>query len=95
MSDYQPPELAVDRIAAEWNRVFNPPLADAVEEPEAESAELEPVGKSSVIPSAGHTPGELTADQQKNLTKRKTNTEMLADMLANQNTAYQWYGPQH
>ncbi|MDV3129090.1 hypothetical protein M1247_29585 [Mycobacterium sp. 21AC1] len=91
MTDYQPPELAVDRIARIWAAAFPPP---EVEEP-SEEAEPEPLGKGNVVPSAGNSPGELTADQKKSLLRsNKSNNELLAELLDNQNTSYLWYGPQ-
>lgn len=74
-------------IAAKWAEAFEPV------EPEPEP-EPEPPGKGNVIPSAGQSP-EFTEDQRKALLKSgKTNNELLAELLAEQNAAYRWYGPQ-
>lgn len=85
---YEVPERAVDRIAAEWNRVFAP-----VEEPPTEPVEEpEPVGHGNVIPSAGHQP-ELTDERVKAITRSgKTNHELLAELLEQQRQGYTWYG---
>lgn len=51
----------VDAVAAKLAKLYEP--AEPVQEPTAEPVE-ETVGKSSVIPSVGQSPGQLTADQQ-------------------------------
>lgn len=81
----------VERIAEKWAEFF--PVNPVEQSPPVK--EPEPAGKGNVIPSAGNSPGELSDDQKKALSNSgKTNNELLAEMLAAQNVAFQWYGPQ-
>ncbi|MEN4399596.1 hypothetical protein [Mycolicibacterium conceptionense] len=82
----------VERIAEKWAEFF--PVERVEQSPPVE--EPEPVvNKGNYIPSAGDSPGELSDDQKKALSNSgKTNHELLAEMLAAQNVAFQWYGPQ-
>lgn len=87
---------SVDDIASKLAKLYEPETADPEPEPEPES---EPPGKGNVVPTAGHSPGELTPEQMQALAAQAggpettdQKTQRLNAMLQDQHIAHRWYG---